>query len=246
VTRPRVLVLSSCTGVKAENNGPSLAASDFARGRSYIEGRHRRDLAASLTAAEDLYRGQQHLRLMRGVHAARSAGTIDVDLRILSAGYGLVRGDDPLAPYEFTFQGMPRKHRRQWARDLAIPDAARAALSSSADLAVVLLGDEYLDTCALDATLTLGGPTFVFCGAQAALRLPTLPKLNIVRLGTEHTRAFRCGLVGLKGEVGGRLLAYVAEDVSRLHGIAAQRLLDRLAAFGSVAKADDPRASALF
>lgn len=246
MTRPRVLVLSSCTGVKAETDGPVLACADFARGRSYVEGRHRRDLATALLPAEELYQGQQHLRLMRGVHLAREAGTIEVDLRIVSAGYGVVRSDVPLAPYECTFQGMARKQRREWARELAIPAATRAALATCSDLTIVLLGDEYLDSCALDERLALGGPTFVFCGARAALRLPTLPRLHVVHLGTAHTRAFRCGLVGLKGEVGGRLLAYIADRVSCLEGIKTGTVLDELAAFGRVAEADDPGALALF
>src|SRR4051812_31491044 len=167
MTRPRVLVLTSCTGVKAATDGPVLACADFPRGRSYVEARHRRDLAPALLPAEDLYRGQQHLRLMRGVQAAREAATIDVDLRIVSAGYGVVRGSESLAPYECTFQGMRRDRRREWARELAIPEATRTALATRTDLTVVLLGDEYLDSCGLDSTVALGGPTIVFCASQA-------------------------------------------------------------------------------
>jgi hypothetical protein len=245
VTRPRVLVVSSCTGLKAHADGAVLQCADFARGRSYVEGRHRRDLATALLPAEDLYRGQQHLRLMRGVHAARDAGTIDIDLRIVSAGYGVVRGSDPLAPYECTFQGMPRGRRREWARGLAIPEATRAALATRSDLTVVLLGDEYLDSCRLDSTLTLGGPTLVFCASRSALRLPALARLQVVRLKTAQTRRFRCGLVGLKGEVGGRLLAYLADEPSRLNHITAPALLDDLAGFGPTAGLADSDALAL-
>ena len=48
---------------------------------------------------------------MPGVRAfrdrsARSGRQGPLDLRILSAGYGLVPGDRKFAPYECTFQGM--------------------------------------------------------------------------------------------------------------------------------------------
>ncbi len=245
MTRPRVLAISSCTGAKARVDGGVLSRADFDRGRSYVDERHRGDLAATLVPAEDLYRGQQHRRLMRGVHAAREAGTVDLDLRIVSAGYGLVGAGDRLAPYECTFHGMARTARHEWARVLAIPEKARAALARPSALSVVLLGDEYLDCCGLDETLTLGGPTVVFCGSQAALRVPALPSLSVVRLSTDHTRTFQCGLVGLKGEIGGRLLAYVADDPIRLERLDAEALLKQLASLGQVASIDTQASLAL-
>ena len=232
--RPRVVVLTSCTGVKAAYEGAALDCADFARGRRHVARRHRGDLAAALVPAEDLYRGQQHLRLMRGVHAARESRTIDIDLRIVSAGYGVVAGADPLAPYECTFQGMSRAERRRWATRLQIPTAARSALAQRTDLAIVLLGDDYLDASGVARVPELGSPTLVFCGARTALRLAPLPGLSPVHLSKTHTRVFRCGLVGLKGEVGGRLLAYLAADPTRVNRLSADTLLDRLAAVGPV------------
>ncbi len=242
----RVLVLSSCTGAKAESPAAPLGREDFARGRGYINGRHHSDLAPALVPAEALYTGQQHLRLMRGVNAAREAGTVHVDLRIVSAGYGLVEGGDRLAPYESTFQGMRRNERLAWADQLGIPDATRHALAERSDLAVVLLGDEYLDSCHLDQVCELGGPTLVFCASSVALRLPALGRLRVVRLRTEHTRLFHCGLVGLKGEIGRRLLTYIAEDPSRLGRLDTTTLLNTLLAFGPVSSADRNAAQALF
>jgi hypothetical protein len=75
----------------------------------------------------------------------------------------------------------------------------------------VLLGDDYLDACGLDPLIAMGGPTVLFCSTSAALRLPTMRNVRTVALRTHDTRAFSCGFVGLKGEVGGRLLARLAE-----------------------------------
>jgi hypothetical protein len=244
--KPRILVLSSCTSVKAGDAVESLTPADFARGPSHILARHDSDLADSLLSAEELYRGQQHVRLMRGVEVARAAEAVEVDLRIVSAGYGVLRASDRVAPYECTFQGMRRAARGAWARRLDIPDVVRRTLSESFALGIILLGDEYLSVCQLDDTLVLGGPTLFFCGSRAALRLPPLPGLQPCALGTRHARAFSCGLVGLKGEVGGRLLAYLAEQPGRIDRLETDVLVDQLRRFGPVAPARTSTTPALF
>lgn len=160
--------------------------------------------------AERLYCGQQHVRLMRGVEVARSAGH-EVAVAVVSAEHGLLGGDGLVAPYERTFQGMPAAERRRLARELGIPAAIGALLAEPADLRLVLLGGDYLDACELTADAVLGAPTLALCGAGTALRLPVLAGLRPLVLHERDTRRFACGLVGLKGEVAGRLLALLAE-----------------------------------
>src|SRR4051794_10632253 len=122
-TRPqRIHVLTSCTGSKVPTRRP--------------------------VPAEDLYCGQHHLRLMRGISEARHGG-LEVDLSIVSAGHGVIAGCEPLTPYEQTFQGKPSGERREMARALAIPQDVRRVLSGPADLHVVLLGEDYLEACGL-------------------------------------------------------------------------------------------------
>ncbi len=156
---------------------------------------------------------------MRGVAAWRAGapgGGAGLDLRILSAGYGLVPGDQRLVPYEVTFTGMGPRARQAWAAARGIPAAVRAALAGPSDLGLLLLGDAYLAACALDGAVRLGGPTLVVCSAGPAARLPALPGLRPVVLARADAGRFHCGQVGLKGEVGGRLLAALAADPARL------------------------------
>jgi hypothetical protein len=162
----------------------------------------------------------------------------------VSAGYGLLDGTMPVHPYECTFEGMPSGERRAWAARLGLSDAVRARLAVQADLTLVLLGAAYLDACALGPDLKLGGATIVLCGAGAALRLAPVPNLRVIVLAAGHTRRFACGLVGLKGEVGGRLLAAGATDPQFLADPLDDHegLLDRLAAQGE----RQPAATALF
>lgn len=197
----RIAVLTTCTGQKVKSSDQLFDAP--------VPGTPEHRGLPQLVPAEQLYRGQQHLRLMRGVTAARKAGLV-VDVSIVSAGYGLVAGDELLAPYERTFQGMPRRERRALARRLGIPAAVRQLFHEPADLIIVLLGDDYLDACDLQEDFELRAPMLVLCGASAALRLPRLTGLRPVVLHRDDTRRFACGLVGLKGEIAGRLLGLLA------------------------------------
>jgi hypothetical protein len=183
--RLHVKVITSCTGQKV-----ALAPSQS-------------------VAAERLYRGQQHLRLMSGADILRDTGAT-VDVWIVSAGHGLVHGRQMLSAYEQTFQGRGAGERRRMADELDIPSQIRTVLSQQADLTIVLLGEAYLDACGLDDDLALGSPTLVFASASASLAVRAAPGMRVVGLRVEDTRRFGAGFVALKGEIGGRLLAHIA------------------------------------
>lgn len=182
------------------------------------------------TPAERLYCGQHHLRLMRGVERLRGAGAT-VDLWVVSAGHGLVHGSTPLSPYEQTFQGQRASERNAMSIQLGIPAAIRSVLASTADLTIVLLGEDYLQACGLDDDVQLGTPTLVFAATSATLTLRRIAGLRVVALSVEHTRQFAAGLVALKGEIGGRLLAALADGVVSIDDLLREDPLEALAAF---------------
>ncbi len=212
----RLLVITSCTGEKSVEHESPLTLADFRRGAEHVRSREE-ELSEVMCPAEELYTGQQHVRLMRGVAAFRAAHPTNgkgpsLDLRILSAGYGLVPSSRKLAPYEATFQGMRKPELRKWADDLGVPEAFRAAVAEPYELGLILLGDDYLEACALDDTVKLGGPTLLFCGRNTLRRLPKLGNLRVVTLSNAEAKRFSCGLVVLKGELAARILARMATD----------------------------------
>lgn len=212
----RFVVITSCTGEKAVESPQRLTLTDFRKGCAHVRSREA-GLAELMRPAEELYTGQQHLRLMRGVTTLRnrrSAPSAKIDLFILSAGYGLVAGSNKLAPYEATFQGMRKGELQRWASELRVPQAFRDALADPYDLAIILLGDDYIDACALDASVKLGGPTVLFCGKNMLKRLPKFENLHAVAVTNAEAKRFSCGLVALKGELGARILTRMASDVS--------------------------------
>jgi hypothetical protein len=174
------------------------------------------------TTAESLYRGEQHVRLMRGVRAYRHAKSPagPLSLRILSAGHGLLPASRAISAYDHTFQGQPRDAIRARAEELQVPRQLRRLLARPYRLALLLLGDDYLEACRLNEDVNLGGPTLALCGRAAALRFLPLRRLRAIPLGNAEARRFSCGLVALKGELGGRILEAIAEDSRALPMVA--------------------------
>lgn len=210
----KFLVITSCTGEKSVTAEGQLTLEDFKRGPHHVNEKEN-CLVAQLTEAEQLYSGMQHIRLMRGVTMARSAGQ-EIDLKILSAGYGLIPAIQKIAPYEATFATMNTKESRSWARQLGVAAAFRDAVSKPFDLGLILLGDDYLSACELDESVVFGGPTILFCGKVAFKKLPVLPNLLPVILSNADAGRFSCGMIGLKGELASRVLARLSDNASCL------------------------------
>jgi hypothetical protein len=183
-----ILILSACTATKVADRGDPPVA------------------------AEDLYAGQQHRRLMRGINAYRDAGQPcgQLELQILSAGHGVVGGDMPLCNYDATFVGMPRARLRRRASRLGVPKAIASLLAQPRRLAVLLLGSDYLHAAQLPPAPVLGAPTLAFTSPGAAKRLPDTPLLHLVTLDNRDAQRFSCSLVALKGELAARLLSRLA------------------------------------
>jgi len=221
----RILVITACTGKKAISHDKAPVLADFQQGAEYLDHLHE-ELVDFFLPSEKLYTGQQHVLLMSAVEKLRIARRQDgtkpeIDLFVLSAGYGLIKGSYKLPPYEVTFSGMKKKELREWADHLNIPNDFRNVVKQPYDLAFILLGDNYLDACDLNESIELGGPTIMFCGKAKAEKLPEIEKLKKIGLGNPEAKQFSCALIGLKGDLAGRVLKAIEHDES-----IQQKLLD--------------------
>jgi hypothetical protein len=182
----------------------------------------RKDLAASSgrLAAERLYIGEQHRRLMCGVRAVRNVPSgFDIDLRILSAGHGIVSGSRRLGIYDASFSGLGGPAIDAIAEQLRVRASLQRLLRREHLLTLLLLGEDYMRAAGIDSATVLGGPTIAFGGRWLMRRRDELP-LRVVPAGREEARRFSCGVIGLKGELAGRLLGLIARE---------PELVDRLA-----------------
>jgi hypothetical protein len=197
----KILVLTSCTAKK--KMAAQLRWADFEKGTHLTK-------SLKFMPAGEMYTGEQHVRLMRGVRAARAAG-VRVDVWILSAGYGLIPETQSIAPYEATFLALPEKEVKRRADILGLPKKVPELLNKPGyDLKVIMLGEHYLKTFSL-ADVRSKDPILIL-GSKALTELPTPPALYRIILENEDTRRFGCGLVGLKGEVVARILGQISDD----------------------------------
>lgn len=189
VPRPNAIsILTSCTGLKAE--GPRRA--------------------------EEMYLGQQHVRLMAGIERHRSVGAGPLRLSILSAKYGVIDGAKVIEPYDFAFHGMCTKRFDEHVEQLGIPEACADFLRDEAyDLKIIALGLKYLEACRFRFE-DIHGTTVFFCSSGHAAEMKDdkrRPELVVVPLSDRDARNYRCGAVGLKGELTSRLLDALREPV---------------------------------
>ena len=138
----RMLVISSCSKRKLVQVAKPLILGDFKVPARRIA--REKELSSSMREAGEMYTGDQHRAVMRGIKGIRERfGAQAVSVKIISAGYGLVSEDRPIAPYDVTFKKMGRE-ASSWAECLGISHAVRGAIHEW-PLVIFLLGDDYLD-----------------------------------------------------------------------------------------------------
>jgi hypothetical protein len=193
----RLLVISSCTGDKAVK-APALTLDDFADPDRLAQ--RERELASVRRPAAAMYTGWQHVYLMRGVDKLRRAFRSEfVELRILSAGYGLIEAHRAICPYDVTFNDMDKLQARAWARHLRVPGDVRASLEDF-EVAIFLLGSRYLD--AIDPPIAAhNGQRLVFLAKPSETSRLAGAGVVIVPAGKSEATRYGSGLVALKGRM---------------------------------------------
>jgi len=160
-----------------------------------------------------MYAGRQHEELMRGVHTLRTARSdTSVEVHILSAGYGVIPEDRPIAPYDVAFSDMPDREVREWADTLGVPAQVRDFLAVPADLNLLLLGGKYATAARVDENADLGAPALFFCNQQTAKNLPDHPPLKPIVVRQREATRFSEGIVWLKGHLARRLLVRLVRE----------------------------------
>ncbi|MBR8834359.1 MAG: hypothetical protein DSM106950_10070 [Stigonema ocellatum SAG 48.90 = DSM 106950] len=213
--QPRVLVITSCTGEKRFKPTNQLTIEDFKDAKKLSE---RSQLLSEFSCpAAQMYTGLQHMRAMEGVNILRSLrqpdgkrfGSYVVDVKIISAGYGLIPEDRVIVPYSVTFNSMKSNEVCSWADFLGIHEAFKQAVVGY-DLVFVLLGDKYLRALNLPVE-THTNQTFIFFASNKSINYidSDKAKSEVFTLSNADASRFSCALVGLKGH----LLKLIANEV---------------------------------
>lgn len=166
--------------------------------------------------AEELYLGQQHRELMRGVYAFRETNRGTIDLKIVSARHGLLRSDETVWPYNETFRDLTKPKIRDQAQRLGLPEKVAALMEQPFDLRLILLGRDYHEACAIDFARPMTAITVLFYPPASAHLIPRTENLLVVPLGNMDAHRHHCPLAAIKGRLAGRLLLDLSRRAPRM------------------------------
>lgn len=144
----KVLVIDQCSGSKEYPEGsPVFGESEtLACGRDELL---KRDNVPAI-AAKDLYTGRQQGFVREAVRQMKDQGH-DADRYFISAGFGLVKEDELLPPYEATFGSMNVGTIRERSDQLSIQEDLREILTQAEyDIVFFTLGSDYYTSINID------------------------------------------------------------------------------------------------
>lgn len=201
----RILVVTSCTGEKNCKPENQLLFEDF-QDENILKQREC-ELAEFRMKAKDMYTGSQHLALMDGINDYRKQGG-KIDLNIISAGYGLLSEEEEIVPYEVTFNTMNSQTIKNWSKRQRISETLQERIRDY-DLVFFLLGDKYLQSVEWPLGITDQQRFFFFAGNSSRTRVMVEENYYLLSIGEDEAKAFRYGLIGIKGFLFAQLLKQV-------------------------------------
>lgn len=207
----RILVVTSCTGQKKYSPDNQLTLNDFKD--PILLNKKSKELSSYEETAGQMYTGRQHTSLMKGIEEYRKYQK-DLDVAILSAGYGLLKEDDKIVPYNVTFNSMKSKEIKEWSHQQKMTEQLQGLISSY-NLVFFLLGDAYLKAIEWDNIKINGNQKMIFFVGYAS-RNKVLVQENTytMAMGSKEAKYFGAGLVWLKGELFSRLLHFLVNSPS--------------------------------
>ncbi|AYB46279.1 tRNA-guanine transglycosylase DpdA [Paenibacillus lautus] len=206
--KPRILVVTSCTGEKLYKPDNQLVLKDF-QDKQTLE-RRENELIDYKVNAGAMYTGSQHLALMSGIQQYRDIGG-EITLNIISAGYGLLQEEAQIVPYEVTFNTMHSQAIKKWAKQQNITQDLQQKVKDY-DLIFFLLGDKYLQAIDWPIQLRDDQRAIFFAGGSSKSRILNWEHYHVLAIGEKEAKEFKFGLIGIKGYLFGQLLKQISSD----------------------------------
>ena len=206
----RTLILTPCSAKKQSQVPEPALAADLADPQRLEQAKAR--LANQALPAAEMYSGRHHRLVMGGVRAVWQRWGKDVlDLAILSGGYGVLRADEMIIPYDVTFDQFEGEALSDWRTMLQVPTKA-AALIRQYDLVFYLLSGSYLVALDLPLDVPDSVQQIVLTGQNSLDLVPPRPNLHsFVAAGTVAARRWHVKAPHVRGFLFGRLCAQVVQ-----------------------------------
>lgn len=160
--------------------------------------------------AKEMYTGYQTRELVRGVDLLREIKGVEIDLFILSAGFGLINENKKIPPYDCSFAGMRKSELIARSKALTIPKDFRKLLKKSYDLTYLALGQKYLHALGEEWLGYSDCTTIVFGTQNLGERILALPANKETVIAFSKAGYKIHGIAGFKGDLF-RILALYAQ-----------------------------------
>lgn len=139
MSKPRILIINSCSKSKLVSHESQPHCNDL---RTITDREsQKKKFSDILTAAGDLYTGQQALSIKKAVNSLKEKH--DVDYYIISAGFGFVHESELLPPYECSFSNLKKGQIKEMAKNLLIDSDIKQKIRDEYDLIYLALGKDY-------------------------------------------------------------------------------------------------------
>ena len=206
----RTLVLTPCSAKKRSQVLEPALAADLADPEQRLQVTAR--LADHSLPAAEMYIGRHHRSVMEGVRAVwQQWGNQVLDLAILSGGYGVLRADEMIIPYDVTFDQFAGEALSDWGAMLQVPTKA-SALVREYDLVFLLLSGSYLAVLDLPLDLPDSVHQIVLTGQDSLELVPSKPNVHpFVAAGAAAARRWHVKAPHVRGFLFRRLCAQVVQ-----------------------------------
>lgn len=204
----RTLVITPCSAKKQGDVSRPARAAEMADPHLRQEAEAR--LAAYACPAAEMYTGKHHRLVMEGVQRVwQRWGGETLDVAILSGGYGLLRADEMIIPYDVTFDEFDQTALADWAARLEIPERT-AAVVREYDLVLLLLSGRYLSVLDLPLDVPDSVQQIVLTAQDSLHLVPLAPNIqSFVADGTVAARRWHVKASYVRGFLFGRLCRQV-------------------------------------
>ena len=192
----KTLIITSCTSSKLENPNNSLNKRDLEDKNNTLKKTNNLNSYKAI----NLYTGRQHLHIKEGVSLLRENFEDEIfDIKIVSAGYGLVDENDEIYPYDISFSNMKAKELDEWAKKLKIREDLDDVINDY-DLILFLLGIKYLRSVRLPLENLDSTQKLIFLASKTSKKyIPSYEEYNFLEVSQKDASLFGKNLIELKG-----------------------------------------------
>lgn len=136
-----------------------------------------------------------------GIEGLRSIKGVEVDMFIISAGFGVLNEDEMIPPYECSFSSLKKAEILERAEALGIEDSVASICRTEYDLLYIALSKKYMLTLGEHPFHDMDGVAVVFHHTKADCETVYVPS-GSATVKSFSQQGFKIhGVVGFKGDL---------------------------------------------